>query len=151
MTDAMTATAEPPTAATHLVRHGVMRFIGEFAAPAGVTPVRRQQVIVKTDRGLFRYLSATLTPAGKRQSKAIVAGLRDAKAIRCEGHTDGKKSRANTQLGLARAKAVCGFLQQHGVKAKVSTTSYGAARPVRTTGTREQRAVNRRVVVRVLK
>ena len=46
----------PPPAdadlAKFLVRHGVMRFVGEFAAPVGVTPARGDIVILRTDRGL---------------------------------------------------------------------------------------------------
>jgi cell fate regulator YaaT (PSP1 superfamily) len=65
----MTATAEPPTAATYLVRHGVMRFIGEFAAPAGVAPTRRQKVIVKTDRG--QEVGEVLCPSTPRAVAAV--------------------------------------------------------------------------------
>jgi cell fate regulator YaaT (PSP1 superfamily) len=36
---------------SYLVRHGVMRFIGEFAAPDGVACRRRETVIVHTERG----------------------------------------------------------------------------------------------------
>ncbi len=34
-----------------LVRHGAMRFVGEFTAPPGVDFGRRQPVVVRTDRG----------------------------------------------------------------------------------------------------
>src|SRR5262245_12109489 len=36
----------------HLVRHGAMRFIGEFTAPPQLTVGLRSQVIVRTERGL---------------------------------------------------------------------------------------------------
>jgi cell fate regulator YaaT (PSP1 superfamily) len=38
-----------------------MRFIGEFAAPPGVAPARRQQVVLKTDRG--QEIGEVLCPA----------------------------------------------------------------------------------------
>ncbi len=41
--------ADPPK---YLARHGTMRFVGEFVAPAGVTAARGDTVILKTDRGL---------------------------------------------------------------------------------------------------
>jgi cell fate regulator YaaT (PSP1 superfamily) len=44
----MTADLPQPT---FLVRHGVMRFLGEFAPAPHVAPVRGDSVIVRTDRG----------------------------------------------------------------------------------------------------
>lgn len=35
----------------YLVRHGVMRFLGEFTAPIGVAPRRGDTVVVQTERG----------------------------------------------------------------------------------------------------
>ena len=42
----------PPPPPTFLVRHGVMRFIGEFAAPADFCLKRGETVVLKTDRGI---------------------------------------------------------------------------------------------------
>jgi cell fate regulator YaaT (PSP1 superfamily) len=66
-----TATADPPTptAATYLVRHGVMRFLGEFVAPPGVAPARRQTVILKTDRG--QEVGEVLCPATPQAVAAV--------------------------------------------------------------------------------
>ncbi|OWK35937.1 PSP1 domain-containing protein [Fimbriiglobus ruber] len=41
-----------PAPAKYLVRHGVMRFVGEFDAPAGTSFRRGEVVIIRTDRGL---------------------------------------------------------------------------------------------------
>jgi cell fate regulator YaaT (PSP1 superfamily) len=41
----------PPTA-KHIVRHGAMRFLGEFSAPLELPVTRLQRIIVKTERGL---------------------------------------------------------------------------------------------------
>jgi outer membrane protein OmpA-like peptidoglycan-associated protein len=104
-----------------------------------------------TADGLFAYQSAKLTKAGRAQARQIVKALGAAKKIRCEGHTDGADTKVNVRLGLARAKAVCSYLASRGVDAKTSTVSYGGKRPVRRTGTRDQRSVNRRVDVTVVR
>lgn len=41
-----------PAGSKHLVRHGAMRFIGEFTAPSNVSIGLRSQVVVRSDRGL---------------------------------------------------------------------------------------------------
>jgi cell fate regulator YaaT (PSP1 superfamily) len=70
----MTATAEPPSttaAGTYLVRHGAMRFLGEFAAPPGLAPRRKETVIVRSDRG--QEVGEVLCPA----TPAAVAAVPD--------------------------------------------------------------------------
>ena len=104
-----------------------------------------------TGDGLFRYGSAQLTKAGRAQVVALAKKLTTAKQIRCAGHTDGGNSRANYQLGLARAKQVCSVLVSHGVKAKRTAVSFGAKEKIKTGGSRESRAINRRVEVRVVR
>ena len=47
----MTTATTPPTIA-FLVRHGSMRFIGEFTPPLGVTVRRADIVVLRTERGL---------------------------------------------------------------------------------------------------
>ena len=63
----------PPPAdadlANFLVRHGVMRFVGEFAAPAGVTPARGDIVILRTDRG--QEVGEVLCPSTPQAVAAI--------------------------------------------------------------------------------
>ena len=63
----------PPPAdadlAKFLVRHGVMRFVGEFAAPAGVTPARGDIVILRTDRG--QEVGEVLCPSTPQAVAAI--------------------------------------------------------------------------------
>jgi cell fate regulator YaaT (PSP1 superfamily) len=57
----MTDSSEAPPAPKYLVRHGAMRFIGEFAAPPD-RPVRRADtVIVRTERG--QEVGEVLCPA----------------------------------------------------------------------------------------
>jgi cell fate regulator YaaT (PSP1 superfamily) len=64
-----TAALPSPTAATYLVRHGVMRFLGEFTAPPGVAPGRRQTVILKTERG--QEVGEVLCPATPQAVAAV--------------------------------------------------------------------------------
>jgi cell fate regulator YaaT (PSP1 superfamily) len=53
----------------YLVRHGAMRFIGEFAAPAGHAPGRRETVILKTDRG--QEVGEVLCPSTPQAAAAV--------------------------------------------------------------------------------
>lgn len=54
--------APPPNSQpTYLVRHGAMRFLGEFAGPPGVAVRRRDPVIVRSERG--QELGEVLCPA----------------------------------------------------------------------------------------
>ena len=73
--------------------------------------------------------------------------------IEVEGHTDnvgGKEM--NYELGLERAEAVKKYLYtQHQIPLhKINVISYGEEKPVSPNNTRDGRAQNRRVVIRVL-
>ena len=58
----MIATAEQLNATSrYLVRHGVMRFVGDFEAPAGFEFKRRVAAILKTERGI--EIGEVLCPA----------------------------------------------------------------------------------------
>jgi outer membrane protein OmpA-like peptidoglycan-associated protein len=73
--------------------------------------------------------------------------------IEIEGHTDNVGTTAvNEQLGLERAEAVKRYLyEQHQVPLhKINVISYGEDKPVAPNNTRDGRAQNRRVVVKVL-
>jgi cell fate regulator YaaT (PSP1 superfamily) len=48
----MSAMLDTPLCGPVLVRHGVMRFLGEYALPAGQTVRRGDTVIIRTERGL---------------------------------------------------------------------------------------------------
>ncbi|MEZ5319087.1 MAG: OmpA family protein [Vicinamibacterales bacterium] len=69
-----------------------------------------------------------------------------------EGHADSTGPNAyNDRLGLARAEAVKRYLaEQHHIPAnRITVVSYGETRPAVSNATREGRATNRRVVVKV--
>ena len=73
--------------------------------------------------------------------------------IEIEGHTDSVGSPAyNERLGLQRAEAVKRYLyEQHHIPLhKMNVISFGEAKPVAPNKTRDGRAQNRRVVVKVL-
>jgi peptidoglycan-associated lipoprotein len=70
-----------------------------------------------------------------------------------EGHTDSTGPDAyNLRLGEDRAEAVRNYLRdQHGIAlSRIEVMSYGESRPVVDNKTKENRAVNRRVVIKVL-
>ena len=70
-----------------------------------------------------------------------------------EGHTDATGSDAyNLRLGEERAEAVRNYLRdQHGIAlSRIQVMSYGESRPVVDNKTKENRAQNRRVVLKVL-
>jgi outer membrane protein OmpA-like peptidoglycan-associated protein len=70
-----------------------------------------------------------------------------------EGHTDSTGTDAyNLKLGEDRAEAVRNYLRdQHGIAlSRIEVMSYGESKPVVDNKTRENRAVNRRVVIKVL-
>src|SRR5579864_2055706 len=63
-----TITAAESTA-KFIVRHGSMRFLGEYDAPAGVSLTRGQQVIVRSERG--QELADVLCPSTPEAVKQI--------------------------------------------------------------------------------
>ena len=66
MNSAATALPAPPK---YLVRHGVMRYIGEYAAPPGDGVRRRDAVIVRTERG--QEVGEVLCPATPQAVAAL--------------------------------------------------------------------------------
>ena len=73
--------------------------------------------------------------------------------VEIEGHTDSTGDKVlNERLGLERAEAVKRYLyEQHQVPLhKINVISYGEEKPVAPNNTRDGRAQNRRVVVKVL-
>jgi peptidoglycan-associated lipoprotein len=73
--------------------------------------------------------------------------------VEIEGHTDSTGDKVtNLRLGEARAEAVKRYLYEaHQVPLhKMNVISYGAEKPVSPNTTREGRAQNRRIVIRIL-
>jgi outer membrane protein OmpA-like peptidoglycan-associated protein len=114
------------------------------------------EVTLSEDQGNFRFGNATLPDEAKARLDEMVNQLKaDPQGIyiEIEGHTDNVGEAVfNEQLGLDRAEAVKRYLyEQHQVPLhKINTISYGEDKPVAPNNTRDGRAQNRRVVVRVL-
>jgi peptidoglycan-associated lipoprotein len=114
------------------------------------------EVVLSEDQGKFRFGRTDLPEEAAVAIDEMVAGLQNQKSavwIEIEGHTDnvGDK-RFNERLGLNRAEAVKRYLyERHQVPLhKMNVISYGEEKPVAPNRTRDGRAQNRRVVIKVL-
>ena len=114
------------------------------------------EVTLSEGQGNFKSNGTQLPDDVKARLDQMVTGLKtDPKTIfiEIEGHTDNQGAMLyNEHLGLERAEMVKRYLyEQHQVPLhKINVISYGEAKPVAPNTSREGRAQNRRVVVRVL-
>ncbi len=114
------------------------------------------ETVISEDSGEFKFGAAELPDGAKAAIDQMVNQLKaDKKAvwIEIEGHTDNVgDAKYNEQLGMERAEAVKRYLyQQHQVPLhKMNTISYGEEKPAADNKTRDGRAQNRRVVIKVL-
>jgi outer membrane protein OmpA-like peptidoglycan-associated protein len=112
-------------------------------------------VVLSEASGGFKFSKATLPDEAKAQLDKLVSDLAtDPKSVyfTIEGHTDSTgPATINEQIGLERAEAVKRYLyEQHNVPLhKISVISYGETKPVDSNRTRDGRAKNRRVEVKV--
>lgn len=101
----------------------------------------------------FKLGGSTLSDEGKATIVELMNEFKaeDVKAVVIEGHTDSSGDAAfNQQLSEKRAEAVKAELVANGANPdKISTVGYGESRPVADNGTREGRAKNRRVEIKV--
>ena len=113
-------------------------------------------VTLSEDQGNFKFGQTTLPDEAKARLDEVVNQLKtDTKNvfIEIEGHTDNVgSSELNQSLGLDRAESVKRYLyEQHQIPLhKINVISYGEEKPVAPNNSREGRAQNRRVVVKVL-
>ncbi len=115
------------------------------------------QVTISEASGNFRFGQTDLPDAARAQIDQLVERLKadptKGAYIEIEGHTDNVGDTAvNERIGLMRAESVKRYLyEKHGVPLhKMNVISYGEDRPAAPNTTREGRAQNRRVVIRVL-
>ena len=114
------------------------------------------EVTLSEDQGNFRFGRKDLPDDAKARLDELIGQLKaDPKGIfiEIEGHTDNVGDKVyNEQLGMERAEAVKRYLyEQHQVPLhKINVISYGEDKPVSPNNTRDGRAQNRRVVVRIL-
>jgi peptidoglycan-associated lipoprotein len=114
------------------------------------------EVVLSEDQGNFKFGKTALPDEAKQKLDEMVAHLKqDPKAIylEIEGHTDNVGDKMiNTKIGLERAEAVKRYLyEQYQIPLhKMNVISYGEEKPVAPNKTRDGRAQNRRVVIKVL-
>jgi len=114
------------------------------------------EVTLSEDQGNFAFNKAVLPDEAKARLDKMVTDLKaDPKGIfiEIEGHTDNRGTpEINEKIGMERAEAVKRYLyEQHQVPLhKINVISYGEDKPVAPNNTRDGRAQNRRVVVKVL-
>ncbi|HET9358868.1 MAG TPA: OmpA family protein [Vicinamibacterales bacterium] len=114
------------------------------------------EVTLSEDQGNFKFGKTDLPDPAKARLDQVVADLKaDPKTIfiEVEGHTDNVGTPdVNERIGLERAEAVKRYLyEQHQVPLhKINVISYGEDKPVAPNNTRDGRAQNRRVVVKIL-
>jgi peptidoglycan-associated lipoprotein len=114
------------------------------------------EVVLSEDKGNFKFGQAVMPDETKAELDQLVQQLKaepNGGFIEIEGHTDntGPKD-LNHRLGLERAENVKRYLyEQHQVPLhKINVISYGEEKPIAPNKTRDGRAQNRRVVIRVL-
>ena len=129
------------------------------AAPAAVVPVAaataepEETVISLASGATFELGGSTLSAEGKAEIAALIAQYegKTADSVVIEGHTDSSGDAVfNQQLSEKRAEAVKAELVANGADPdKITTVGYGESKPIADNGTREGRAKNRRVEIRV--
>ena len=114
------------------------------------------EVTLSEDQGNFKFGRTELPDQAKARIDEVINQLKaDPKGvyIEIEGHTDnvGPKE-INDRIGMERAEAVKRYIyESHQVPLhKINVISYGEEKPVAPNKTRDGRAQNRRVVIRVL-
>jgi peptidoglycan-associated lipoprotein len=114
------------------------------------------EVVLSEADGGFKFGKALLPDEARAQLDKMIADLQsNPKAVwfEVEGHTDSiGDAKMNEKLGMERAEQVKRYLYEtHKVPLhKINVISYGETKPAATNKTREGRAENRRIVVRIL-
>ena len=114
------------------------------------------EVVLSEAQGSFAFGQAELPEAAKVSIDGLVAQLKadpQGAYVEIEGHTDNVgPDTVNQRLGLQRAEAVKRYLYEahHVPLHKMSIISYGEDRPAAPNTTKDGRAQNRRVVIKVL-
>lgn len=114
------------------------------------------EVVLNEAKGGFKFGKTDLPDDAKAALDKVITDLQaDPKGVffEIEGHTDNVGNpKYNEQLGMKRAEAVKRYLYEtHQVPLhKINVISYGEEKPVSDNKTRDGRAENRRIVVRML-
>lgn len=117
----------------------------------GLTP---KDQTIRLDHLIFAQGKSDIDPASFQELDEIAQMLNENKRmiIRLEGHTDNVGSpAANLKLSQNRVEAVKKYLVKQGVsKSRVKTKAFGGTQPLKNEMTPEDRALNRRVEMRIL-
>lgn len=114
------------------------------------------EVVLSEDQGNFKFNDATLPDEAKAAIDEMIGDvLADPQGayFEIEGHTDNVGTEeVNKRVGLQRAESVKRYLyEQHHIPLhKMNVISFGEEKPMSPNTTREGRAQNRRVVIRVV-
>jgi outer membrane protein OmpA-like peptidoglycan-associated protein len=114
------------------------------------------EVVLSEDQGNFKFAAAELPDTSKTRIDEVVTQLKaDPKGayFEIEGHTDNVGgAEYNERLGMERAEAVKRYLYEtHQIPLhRMNVISYGESKPAADNKTRDGRAQNRRVVIRIL-
>jgi len=114
------------------------------------------EVVMSEDKGGFKFGQSKIPADMQAQIDQIVTQLKanpNGGYIEIEGHTDNVGAKVtNQKIGLDRAEAVKRYLyeNQQIPLHKMNVISYGEDKPIAPNKTRDGRAQNRRVVIKVL-
>ena len=114
------------------------------------------EVTLSEDQGNFKFGQAKLPDEAKARLDEVVKQLKsnpNGAYIEVEGYTDNVGNKAyNEKLGLERAESVKRYLyMEHQIPLhRINVISYGPDKPIAPNKTRDGRAKNRRVVIKVL-
>lgn len=121
--------------------------------PVKTTPAPRFRELSLESGASFELGGSTLSAEGKAAVAELLSKFEgeNIKQVIVEGHTDDRGDSAfNQQLSEKRANAVKAELVANGVAAEViQTTGFGEDRPIADNSTREGRAKNRRVEIKI--
>jgi peptidoglycan-associated lipoprotein len=114
------------------------------------------EVVLSEDKGNFKFGRAMMPDEAKAEIDQLVQQLKaepKGAYIEIEGHTDSAGTPDwNYKLGMERAENVKRYIyEQHQVPLhRINVISYGEDKPIAPNKTRDGRAQNRRVVIKVL-
>jgi outer membrane protein OmpA-like peptidoglycan-associated protein len=114
------------------------------------------EVVLSEESGNFKFNATQLPDEAKARIDQIVSQLKaDPKGayFEIEGHTDNVGGKlVNEKIGMERAESVKQYLyEQHQIPLhRMNVISYGEDKPAAENKTRDGRAQNRRVVIRIL-
>ena len=114
------------------------------------------EVVLSEESGSFKFNAVELPDDAKAKIDQLVNQLKaDPKGafFEIEGHTDNVgPASINERIGLERAETVKRYLyEQHQIPLhRINVISYGEDKPAAKNNTRDGRAQNRRVVIRIL-